>query len=76
MQRVANPDAAAMMKRNPTRAARRVQQRIENRPVSNCIRAVFHCFGLAKWRSDRAGVEMIAADRDRRFQDRRASPVH
>src|SRR5712671_3495105 len=57
-----------MMKRNPTGAARGVQERIEDGPVSNCVRSVFHVFRFSKRRSDRSSVEMIAADRDGRFQ--------
>src|SRR5689334_13143387 len=56
------------MKRNPTRAARGVQQRVENGPISDRIRTIFHPFGLAKRRGYRSRVEMIAPDRDRRFQ--------
>src|SRR6266851_4871023 len=68
MQAVTDADSPAMMKRNPTRAARRVQERIEDRPVSNCVRSVFHPFRFAKRRSHRSGIQMIAANRDRSFQ--------
>src|SRR5438445_13846469 len=57
-----------MMKRNPACATRGIQERIEDRPVSNCVRSVLHSFGLTKRRGHRSGVEMIAADRNRRFQ--------
>src|SRR5438067_1909708 len=57
-----------MMKRNPTRAARRVQKRVENRPIGDRIRSVFHSFGLAIRRRDRSSIEVIAANGNRSFQ--------
>src|SRR5689334_15722093 len=68
MQRIADAHATAMMKRNPARAARRVQQRVQDGPIGDCIRSVFHRFSFAKWRRYGSGVEMIAADCDRRFE--------
>src|SRR5688500_7089876 len=68
VQRVANANSAAMMKRNPTRATRSVQQSIQDGPVSDCIRSVFHSFGFAKRRSNGTGVEMIAPNCDWRLQ--------
>ena len=48
VQRVADADASAVMKRNPTRAARRVEQRIQDGPIGDGVRAVLHSFGLAE----------------------------
>ena len=67
VQRVADADAAAMVHRHPGGAARRIEQRIQDRPVGNRVAAVAHAFGLAIRRRHRAGVEMIAADHDRRL---------
>src|SRR5205807_7799358 len=39
----------------------------EDGPVGNRIAAVAHAFGLTRRRRDRSGVEMIAADHDRRL---------
>ena len=69
MQRVADADAAAVVDRHPGRAGRRVEQRVQHRPVGDGVAAVAHAFGLAVRRGDRAGVEMIAADDDRRLDD-------
>ena len=66
--RVAHTDTAAMMKRHPGRAACRTEQRIEQRPVRNGVTAIFHAFGFAIRTRDRAAVQMVAADNDRRFQ--------
>ena len=66
--RVADADAAAVMYGNPRSAGRGIHQRVEQRPVGDGVGAVAHGFGLAERRSDRAGVEVIAADHDGRFQ--------
>ncbi|CAN0622259.1 protein of unknown function [Burkholderia multivorans] len=66
--RKAHADAAAVVQRHPRCAARGVQQRVEQRPVADRIRAVLHRFGLAVRARDRASVEVIAADHDRRLQ--------
>ena len=66
MNRVADADAAAVMHRHPGGAGGGVQQRVQNRPVGDGVAAVAHAFGLAVRRGDRSGVEMIAADHDRR----------
>ena len=83
MLRIADPDAAAVMQRDPRRPAGTVEQRIEQRPVGHRIRAVAHRFGFAVRARNRAAVEMIAADDDRRLQfaarhhfiERQAQPV-
>jgi hypothetical protein len=48
VQRVANADAAAVMKRDPACAARGVEKRVQDGPVGNRVRAILHCFGLAE----------------------------
>src|ERR1043165_1170115 len=68
MQRIANAHTTTMMKRNPTRAARRVEQSIQYGPIGHRVRSVLHSFSLAKRRRHRPRVEMIAPDRDRRFE--------
>ena len=67
VQRVADADAAAVMHRHPGGAGRGVEQRVQDRPVGDRVAAVAHAFGLAVGRGDRSGVEMIAADHDRRL---------
>src|SRR5262245_27076843 len=66
VQRVADADAAAVMERDPRRAARAVEHRVEDRPVRDRIGAVLHLLRLAERRRDAAGVEMVAPDDDRR----------
>src|SRR5450432_3277543 len=54
------------MKRHPARPPPDVEQRVQNRPVGDRIAAVAHRLRLAEGRCDRARIEMIAADHDRR----------
>ena len=54
--------------RDPRGAAGDVDQRVEQRPVGHRVRAVAHGLGLALGRGDRAGVEVVAPDDDRRAQ--------
>ena len=68
MLRIADADAAAVMDRYPRRAARGREKGIEQRPIGNRVAAVHHRFGLAIGARDRARVEVVAADDDRRFQ--------
>ena len=68
MLREAHADAAAVMQRHPGGARGGVEQRVEQRPVGDRVGAVLHRFGLAVGRGDRAGIEMVAADDDRRLQ--------
>src|SRR5262245_35549899 len=83
MLRVTHADTAAVMERNPRRPARRAQQRVEQRPIGNRIRTILHAFGFAIRTRDRAGVEMIATNDDRRleltrrdhFIERKAEPM-
>ena len=74
MLREAHADAAAMVQRHPGRARRGVEQRVEQRPVGHGVGAVPHRLGLAVGRGDRAGIEMVAADDDRRLQLAAAPP--
>src|SRR5580765_2724586 len=66
MQRVANADTTAVMDRHPGGAARCIEQRVEDWPIGDGITAVAHAFRFAIWRRDRPGVEVIAADDNRR----------
>ncbi len=61
----AHPDPAAVVNRHPRRARRRVDQRVEQRPVGDRVGAVEHRLGLAVRRGHRPGVEVVAADHDR-----------
>ena len=66
VDRVADPDAAAVVDADPGRARRDVDERVQDRPVRDRVRPVAHRLGLAIRRRDRAGVEVVAADHDRR----------
>src|ERR1044072_8851841 len=68
VERVADADTAAVMERDPRGSARRVEERVQDRPVGDGVRAVAHAFGLAEGRSDRARVEVVAADGDGRLE--------
>ena len=46
---------------------RRVQERVQDRPVGDRVGAVAHRLGLAVRRGDRARVQVVAADHDRRL---------
>ena len=63
------------MHRHPRRARRRVEQRVQDRPVGDRVAAVAHAFGFAIGRRDRSGIEMIAADHDRRLHDAAADEI-
>ena len=60
MLRIADADAAAIMNRNPGRAGRGVDERIQQRPIRDRVAAVDHPFGLA-----------IRATRPSRYRDGR-----
>ena len=68
VDRAADADAAAVVDAHPRRARRRVDQRVEQRPVGDRVGLVLHPLRLAVGRGDRAGVEVVAADDDRRRQ--------
>src|SRR6185437_4178820 len=65
VQRIANPDAAAVMERHPARTARGVHQGIQYRPVCDRVASVQHGFCFTERRRDTTGVEVIAPYRDR-----------
>ena len=67
MLRKTDANTAAIVNRYPRRAGGSINERVEQRPVRDGIAAVEHAFGFAIGRCDRAGIEMIAADHDRRF---------
>ena len=64
VQRIANAYATAVVDRNPGSSCGCVQQSIEQGPIGHGVAAVFHAFGFAEWRGDRAAIEMIAANYD------------
>src|ERR1700751_4004775 len=66
--RVTHADATAVMDRYPGGAACRVEERVQQWPVGDRIGAIAHGLGLAVGTCDRARVEMIAADDDRRLE--------
>jgi hypothetical protein len=66
--RIAHADAAAVVQADPGRAARGVEQGVQQWPVADGVAAVAHRFGLAVGRGHRAAIEVVAADHDRRFQ--------
>jgi hypothetical protein len=72
MLRVPHADPAAVVERNPRRAARAVEERVEQCPVRYRIGAVAHRLGLAVGARHRSGVEVISPDDDRRFELSRA----
>src|SRR5690606_11095913 len=65
---VTHADTAAMVEAHPGGAAGDVEHRVEQRPVADRVAAVLHRFGLAVGRGDRAAVEVVAPDHDRRLQ--------
>jgi hypothetical protein len=66
--RVADADAASVVDRNPGCAAGSVEHRVQERPVRHSVRAVAHCFSFAIGRSDRAAIEVVSANHNRRLQ--------
>ena len=68
VDRAADADAAAVVDAHPGGARARVDEAVEERPVGDRVRPVDHRLGLAVGRGDRARVEVIAADHDRRLQ--------
>src|SRR5699024_700100 len=65
---VAHADAAAVVEADPGGAAGSVEQRVEDGPVADGVAAVAHGFGFAVGAGDGAGIQVIAADHDRRLQ--------
>src|SRR5258707_592317 len=64
--RIADPHAAAIVYRTPTRPGRGIQHGVQKGPIGNGVATVAHGLGLAVRRGDGAAIEMIAADYDRR----------
>lgn len=62
MKTVSNPHTATMVKADPRRAAGRVDERVQNRPVANRIQAIFHRFGLTVGADNQTAVEVVAAN--------------
>src|SRR5262245_29617764 len=62
----ADADAAAVVQRHPGGPGGTVQQRVQHRPVGDGVGAVLHGLGLAVGRGDRAGIEVVATNDDRR----------
>ena len=57
-----------MVQADPGGAAGGVKQGVQQRPIAHRICAVFHGFGLAVRAGHAAGVQVVAADDDGRFQ--------
>src|SRR5215472_16750660 len=62
----ADADPAAVVHAYPRRTRGRVDQGVEDRPVGYRVGAVGHALGLPVWRGDRAAVQVVAAEHDRR----------
>src|SRR5262245_8641426 len=62
MQRVSDAHATTVMERHPRGTTRGVEQRIQNRPIGDGVRAIPHRFRFPKWRRDAPRIEMIATD--------------
>ncbi len=75
VDRVADPDAAAVVDADPGRAGGHVDERVQDRPVGDRVGAVAHRLRLAVRRGDRAGVEVVAPDHDRRRDATRANQL-
>src|SRR5256712_6715618 len=66
MDRVADADAAAVMHRYPRRSRRRVEERVEDRPVGDGVAPVAHRLGLAEGERHGGRGGVMAAEDDRR----------
>src|SRR6266851_7254082 len=62
---VAHSHSSTLMYAHPGRASRRVQKRVQNRPVSDSITTVKHALGLPPWRGDASTVKMVSSNPDR-----------
>ncbi len=62
VNRVAHADSAAVVDRDPGRSAGRVEQRIQQRPVGDGVRAVAHGFRFAVGAGHRSRIQMVPAD--------------
>ena len=68
VDRAPDAHAASVMDGDPGGARGGVDQRVEQRPVGDRVRAVGHRLGLAIGGGHRAGVQVVAPDHDRRRQ--------
>ena len=75
VDRVADPDAAAVVDADPGRARGDVHEGVQDRPVGDRVGAVAHRLGLAVRRGDGARVEVVASDHDRRRDAARADEL-
>src|SRR5581483_5271160 len=75
VDRVADSDAAAVVDADPTGTRCGVHERVQDRPVGDRVRAVAHRFRLPVRGGNRAGVEVVAADHDRRGDATRANEL-
>ena len=48
VERISDPYTTTVVERNPRRAARYVQHRVEKRPVGHCIASIAHPFSFAE----------------------------
>ena len=67
VNRIPDPNPATMMQTHPARPARRIQHRIQQRPVSNRIRPIHHRLRLAVRRRHRPRIQMIPPNHQRRI---------
>src|SRR5262249_12287744 len=58
----ADADTATVVNRYPRCTGSSVYERVEQRPIGDCIATVEHAFRFAIRRCDGAGIEMIPAD--------------
>src|SRR3989454_4273260 len=65
VRRIPDADAATVVDGDQVRASRGVQERVEQGPVGDRIRAVAHPFRLAVGGGHRARVEVVPRDHDR-----------
>ncbi len=66
MLRISHPHTATMMQTHPGSAARSIEQCIQQRPIGNSIGSILHAFGFTIGAGDRASIQMISADNNRR----------
>src|SRR5437879_6741085 len=62
---VAHSDTAALMHAHPSRTCSRVQQRVQDRPVSDSITTIKHAFSLSTRRGNASTVKMVPSNPDR-----------
>src|SRR5205807_7310376 len=62
---VAHSDTAALMHAHPSRTCSRVQQRVQDRPISDSITTIKHTFSLSTRRGHASTVKMVPSNPDR-----------